>query len=163
MSNTVICTDRNNHIVCLGDKEMCDNYINQLYFLSTENVIYEEYSLDNKFSYLYEDYEVYRIIDSNNVYLTLGEIKLLGKNCSEELQRIKFISDELDHLIESKEVFDSDIIDELEYMKDFMKRLYQIRNKFNEDNVVNNLCIDGIRGVHQEHRQNKGLPIEFIK
>lgn len=163
MSNYIICLDSNLEIICLGEKEMCESYIKQLRLVSIDNVYYETYDINNKFNYLYEDYEVFRIIDSNNVYLTLGEIKLLGKSCSEELQRIKFISDELDYLIETKEVYNSDIINELKHMKEFMKELYQIRNKYNEEKVIEDLDLNTFHIIHQEKRRNNGLPTEFIK
>lgn len=142
---------------------MCIKYIEQLRFICSEEIYYEEYSTNSAYAYLYSDYEVYKISDADNVYLTLGEINMLGKSCAEELQRIKFIYDELDYLINSEEVFNSDTINEIKRTKDFIKRLYHIRKKYNEDNVIADLDVSAIHMLQREERQNKGLPIEFIK
>ena len=162
MNNYTICLDRNNQIICWGSMSMCDNYINQLYSISTNDVIYDNYSVSEYYSSYYEDYEVYNV-QGTNVYLTLGEIKMVREGCQDETRGIKYIEDELEHLITLTDVYSKSIIDELLYMKDFMKELFNIHAKYNMKNVFTNLDIDALHSSYQMERENKGLPIIFIK
>ena len=114
MENKVIYLDKNNTVVCWGDLITCKNYINQMYSLSLDDVYMQEYSTSESYSSFYEDYEVFSV-RGTNIYLTLGEIKMLKDGCQEETKSIKFIENELEHLIELTEVFDNDIISELNY------------------------------------------------
>ena len=56
-----------------------------------------------------------------------------------------------------------DIISELNYMKDFMKRLFNIYTKYNVNNLFDNLDIDALHSAYQMERENKGLPVIFIR
>lgn len=162
MENKVIYLDKNNTVVCWGDSITCKNYINQMYSNSIEDLIVEDYSTCERYSSFYEDYEVFNV-RGTNVYLTLGEIKMLKEGCQEETRGIKYIEKELEHLTELTDVFNSDIISELHYMKDYMKRLINIYSKYNMENLFVNLDIDALHSAYQMERENKGLPVIFIR
>ena len=157
-----ICLDRNNQIICWGNMEMCDKYINQFYSLSEDMVRYEPYSNSEYYSNFYEDYEVYNITGTN-VYLTLGEIKMVREGCQDETRGIKYIQSELEHLSTLTDVYNNSIIEELLYMKDFMNEIFKIHAKYNMENAFKNLDIDALHSSYQIERENKGLPIVFIK
>ena len=158
----IICTDRNNQILCWGDMESCDRYINQMYSISSSDVKYDYYSVSEYYSSYYEDYEVYNV-QGTNMYLTLGEIKMVREGCQDETRGIKFIEEELEHLSTLTNIYNKSIIDELLYMKDFMKELFKIHAKYNMENVFVNLDVDALHSSYQIERENKGLPIVFIK
>ena len=162
MNNYVICLDKTNQVVCWGTMSMCDNYINQLYSITLDDIIYDNYSISERYSSFYEDYEVYNI-KGTNVFLTLGEIKMVREGCQEETRGIKYIQNELEHLISLTDVYNKSIIDELIYMKSFMEELFNIHAKYNMENVFTNLDIDALHSSYQMERENKGLPIIFIK
>ena len=162
MNNKIICLDSIGQIICWGDSITCKKYINQMYSLSLDDVYMQEYSTSESYSSFYEDYEVFSV-RGTDIYLTLGEIKMLKDGCQEETKSIKFIENELEHLIELTEVFDNDIISELNYMKDFMKRLFNIYTKYNVNNLFDNLDIDALHTAYQMERENKGEPTVFIK
>ena len=160
--NYTICTDRNNQILCWGSMSMCDNYINQFYGLNEKGINYHEYSNSEYYSSFYEDYEVH-YINGTNVYLTLGEIKMVREGCQDETRGIKYIQSELEHLSTLTSIYNNSIIEELLYMKDFMKEIFNIHAKYNMDNAFKNLDIDALHSSYQIERENKGLPIVFIK
>ena len=162
MSNYVICLDRNDQIICWGSMTDCDSYINQMYSVSLDNIKYDYYSISENYSSFYEDYEVFNI-QGTNVYLTLGEIKMVREGCQSETNGIKYIQDELDHLITLTNVYNKSIIDELIYMKSFMEEIFNIHAKYNMENVFTNLDIDALHFAYQMERENKGLPTMFIK
>jgi hypothetical protein len=62
-----------------------------------------------------------------------------------------------------KDVYNQSIIDELSYMKSFMEELSAIHTKYNAENLFTNLDIDALHSSYQMERENKGLPIVFIK
>lgn len=161
--NNIICLDKNNQVICWGNSiDICNKYINQIYSINIDNVIYDNYSTEMRYSCFYEDYEVFNV-QGTNVYLTLGEIKMLREGCQEETKGIKFIEKELEHLTSLTNVYNKSIIDELLYMKSFMKELFNIHAKYNMDNLFTNLDIDALHSSYQMERENKGLPIVFIK
>ena len=162
MNNYVICLDKTNQVVCWGTMSMCDNYINQLYSITLDDITYDKYSISERYSSFYEDYEVYNI-KGTNVFLTLGEIKMVREGCQEETRGIKYIQNELEHLISLTDVYNKSIIDELIYMKSFMEELFNIHAKYYMENVFTNLDIDALHSSYQMERENKGLPIIFIK
>lgn len=162
MSNKIICLDKNNQVICWGDMYICEKYINQLYSISLDDVIYDNYSISNSYSSFYEDYETFNV-QGTNVYLTLGEIKMVREGCQEETRGIKFIQNEIDHLISLTDVYSKSIIEELKYMKNFMGELFNIHARYNMENVFVNLDIDALHSAYQMERENKGLPIIFIK
>lgn len=162
MSDFIICLDKNNQIICWGDMFVCSKYINQSSVISEENVIYEEYSISDRYSYLYEDYEVFNV-EGTNVYLTLGEIKLIRSGCQEEIKGVRYIKDELQQLKALTDIFNKSIIEEIEYFEDFMDDIYNMIAKYNSNNLFINLDIDALRLNHQIERENMGLPIVFIK
>ena len=88
---------------------------------------------------------------------------MVREGCQDETRGIKYIEDELEHLITLTDVYSKSIIDELLYMKDFMKELFNIHAKYNMKNVFTNLDIDALHSSYQMERENKGLPIIFIK
>lgn len=162
MSDYVICLDRNNQIICWGDMYACNRYINQLYSITEDNVRYEEYSISSIYSSSYEDYEVF-IVEGTNIYLTLGEIKLVKEGCQDGSRSIRFIQDELNHLMNSTEVYSKSIIEELRYFHNFMDELIEINKKYNMSNLFTNLDIDALHSAYQMERENQGLPTIFIK
>lgn len=162
MNNKVIYLDKSDQVICWGDITTCKNYINQMYNISLDNLIFEDYSMDSKYSSFYEDYEVVNVRDTN-IYLTLGQVKLLRNGCQEETRGIKFIEKEIESLIQRTEVFDQDIIGELHFMKQFMSKIYNIYAKYNMENLFENLDLDALHTAYQMERENKGLPIVFIK
>ena len=162
MSEYTICLDRNNHVICWGDMNSVDRYINQLYSLSENDVRYDYYSINESYSSFYEDYEVYSI-QGTGVYLTLGEIKMVKEGCQDEMRGIRYIKEELDNLMLLTNVYSRAILDELEYMKSFMDELSKIHMKYNAENLFLNLDIDALHSSYQIERENKGLPIVFIK
>ena len=161
MSN-IICLDRNEQVICWGDINSCEKYINQMYSLSLDNVIYDNYSTCNNYSSFYEDYEVFNV-QGTSIYLTLGEIKMVREGCQSETNGIKYIQEELDHLLTLTDVYNKSIIEELLYFKNFMNELFDIHAKYNMENVFTNLDIDALHSAYQMERENKGLPIVFIK
>ena len=48
-------------------------------------------------------------------------------------------------------------------MKDYMKRLINIYSKYNMENLFVNLDIDALHSAYQMERENKGLPVIFIR
>lgn len=162
MENKVIYLDINNNVICWGDVISCKKYINQMYSISLEDLIVEDYSTCQRYSSFYEDYEVYNV-RGTDVYLTLGEVKMLKNGCQEETRGIKYIENELEHLIELNDIFTNDIISELSYMKDYMNKLFNIYTKYNMENLFVNLDIDALHSAYQMERENKGLPVVFIK
>ena len=162
MSDYVICLDKNEQIICWGSMIDCDNYINQMYSISLDNIKYDYYSVSENYSSFYEDYEVFNI-QGTNVYLTLGEIKMVREGCQSETSGIKFIQGELDHLITLTDVYNKSIIDELIYMRSFMDEIFNIHAKYNMENVFTNLDIDALHFAYQMERENKGLPTMFVK
>lgn len=161
MSN-IICLDKNEQVICWGDINSCEKYINQMYSLSLDNVIYDNYSTCNNYSSFYEDYEVFNV-QGTSIYLTLGEIKMVREGCQSETNGIKYIQEELDHLLTLTDVYNKSIIEELLYFKNFMNELFDIHAKYNMENVFTNLDIDALHSAYQMERENKGLPIVFIK
>ena len=162
MNNYVICLDKSGQVICWGTMSMCDNYINQLYSISLDDVVYESYSVSERFSSFYEDYEVYNI-KGTNVFLTLGEIKMVREGCQEETKGIKFIRDELDNLLNLTDVYNPSIIEELKYFRSFMDELFNIHAKYNMDNVFTNLDVDALHSSYQYERENQGLPVVLMK
>lgn len=160
--NYVIYLDKNNQVICWGDIISCNKYINQMYSVSTDILHYEEYNISNRYSSFYEDYEVYNI-QGTDVYLTLGQIKMVREGCQEETRSIKYIENEIEHLMTLTDVYSNNIIEELSYMKDFMKRLYEIHSRYNMDNVFTNLDIDALHYAYQTERENQGLPVVYIR
>lgn len=158
----VIYLDKNNQVICWGDMISCNKYINQMYSVSEDILHYEEYNISNRYSSFYEDYEVFNI-EGTDVYLTLGEVKLVREGCQEETRNIKYIENEIEHLMTLTDVYSNNIIEELSYMKDFMKRLYEIHSRYNMDNVFTNLDIDALHYAYQTERENQGLPIVYIR
>ena len=157
----IIYLDKSNQVICWGDAIICKKYINQMYSISSNILHYEEYDVSGRYSSFYEDYEVYNI-QGTDVYLTLGEIKMIRDGCQEETSNIKFIENELEHLMTLTHVYSNSIIEELTYMRDFMKKLYNIHAKYNMENVFTNLDIDALHHAYQTERENKGLPIVYI-
>jgi hypothetical protein len=88
---------------------------------------------------------------------------MVREGCQEETQGIKFIQNEIDHLISLTDVYSKSIIEELKYMKNFMGELFNIHARYNMENVFVNLDIDALHSAYQMERENKGLPIIFIK
>ena len=162
MNNYIICLDKNYQVICWGDMFLCSKYINQSYSISEENVIYEEYSVSDKYSYLYEDYEVYNV-EGTNMYLTLGEIKLIRSGCQEEIKGVRYIKDELEQLKALTNIFNKSVIEEIEYFEEFMDDIYVMLAKYNSNNLFTNLDVDALRQSHQYERENMGLPTMFIK
>ena len=160
--NTVICLDKFNNILCWGSIDMCENYIKQFYTVSIDNVYFENYSPYDYGVWDYEDYEVYNI-QGTDVYLTLGEIDMIKNGCQEETNGIKFIQEELERLSTLTNVFSKSIIEELKYMQDFMKELFDIHARYNADTVFTNLDVEALHHAFQTQRENAGLPIMFIK
>lgn len=160
--NYVIYLDKNNQVICWGDIISCNKYINQMYSVSEDILHYEEYNISNRYSSFYEDYEVFNI-EGTDVYLTLGEVKLVREGCQEETRSIKYIENEIEHLMTLTDVYNDNIIEELTYMKNFMKRLYEIHSRYNMDNVFTNLDIDALHYAYQTERENQGLPIVYIR
>lgn len=160
--NYTICSDRNNQVICWGDMLTCEKYISQMYSISLDNVIYDNYSTCSNYSSFYEDYEVYNV-QGTNIYLTLGEIKMVREGCQDETSGIKFIQSELDHLLTLTNVYNKSIIEELTYFRKFMEELFDIHAKYNMENVFTNLDIDALHSAYQMERENKGLPTIFIK
>lgn len=160
--NYVIYLDKNNQVICWGDIISCNKYINQMYSVSEDILHYEEYNISNRYSSFYEDYEVFNI-EGTDVYLTLGEVKMVREGCQEETRSIKYIENEIEHLMTLTDVYSNNIIEELSYMKDFMKRLYEIHSRYNMDNVFTNLDIDALHYAYQTERENQGLPIVYIR
>lgn len=160
--NYVIYLDKNNQVICWGDIISCNKYINQMYSVSEDILHYEEYNISNRYSSFYEDYEVFNI-EGTDVYLTLGEVKMIREGCQEETRSIKYIENEIEHLMTLTAVYSNSIIEELSYMKDFMKRLYEIHSRYNMDNVFTNLDIDALHYAYQTERENQGLPIVYIR
>lgn len=161
MSN-IICLDRNEQVICWGDINSCEKYINQMYSLSLDNVIYDNYSNCDRYSSFYEDYEVFNV-QGTGIYLTLGEIKMVREGCQSETNGIKYIQEELDHLLTLTDVYNKSIIEELLYFRDFINELFDIHAKYNMENVFTNLDIDALHSAYQMERENKGLPTVFIK
>lgn len=161
MSN-IICLDKNEQVICWGDMYSCEKYINQMYSLSLNNIIYDNYSTCSNYSSFYEDYEVFNV-QGTGIYLTLGEIKMVREGCQSETNGIKFIQEELDHLLTLTDVYNKSIIDELLYFRNFMSELFDIHAKYNMENVFTNLDIDALHSAYQMERENKGLPTVFIK
>ena len=161
MNNYVMCLDRTGQVICWGTMSMCDSYINQLYSISPEDIVYENYSVSGRFSSFYEDYEVYNV-KGTNVFLTLGEIKMVRDGCQEETKGIKYIQDELDHLLTLTNVYNPSVIEELKYVRSFMDELFSIHANYNMNNVFTNLDIDALHYAYQTERENKGLPIVYI-
>lgn len=160
--NCVIYLDKNNQVICWGDIISCNKYINQMYSVSEDILHYEEYNISNRYSSFYEDYEVFNI-EGTDVYLTLGEVKLVREGCQEETRSIKYIENEIEHLMTLTDVYNDNIIEELTYMKNFMKKLYEIHSRYNMDNVFTNLDIDALHYAYQTERENQGLPIVYIR
>lgn len=160
--NYVIYLDKNNQVICWGDIISCNKYINQMYSVSEDILHYEEYNISNRYSSFYEDYEVFNI-EGTDVYLTLGEVKLVREGCQEETRSIKYIENEIEHLMTLTDVYNDNIIEELTYMKNFMKKLYEIHSRYNMDNVFTNLDIDALHYAYQTERENQGLPIVYIR
>lgn len=158
MSN-VMYLNNYNQIICWGDITSCKRYINQMYDISLEKLHLIDYSTNEYYSSQYEDYEVVNI-RGTDLYLTLGEVKMMRQSCQEESQGIRFIEKELENLI--KLDFSDEIINELIYMKDFMKDLYGIHAKQISNSLFDNLDLDSIRMSYQIERENKGLPVIFI-
>lgn len=160
--DNVIYLDKNNQVICWGGIISCNKYINQMYSISIDSLICEEYNTSNRYSSFYEDYEVYNI-QGTDVHLTLGEIKMIKEGCQEETRSIKYIESELEHLMTLTDVYSNNIIEELAYMKDFMNKLYHIHSRYNMDNVFTNLDIDALHYAYQSERENQGLPIVYIR
>lgn len=160
--NYFMCLDNNNQILCWGDINACEKYIRQLSHVNLNNVIYENYSDCSINSSYYEDYELFNI-QNTDLYLTLGEIKMIKDGCQEETRSIKFIEKELEHLSTLNNVYNKDIIEELNYMKNFMRELYDIHARYNMDNVFVNLDVEALHFSYQFERENQGLPTIFIK
>ena len=161
MSN-VIYLDKNDNVICWGDSIGCKKYINQMYNLSLDNLKFEDYSTETPYSYLYEDYEVVNV-KFTDIYLILGEVKMLREGCLDETRGIKYIQKELEYLSSLTNVFDSEMLSELNYMKDYMDKVYKVHAKYNSDNLFTNIDLDGLHSAYQMERENKGLPIVFIK
>lgn len=162
MSNKVIYLDKSNQVICWGDITSCKKYINQMYNISLDSLIFEDYSIDSKYSSFYEDYEVLNVRNTD-IYLILGQVKMLRNGCQEETRGIKFVEKEIDSLIQRTEVFNQDIIGELQFIKQFMDKIYNIYAKYNMENLFENLDLDALHTAYQMERENKGLPIIFIK
>ena len=162
MNNYVICLDKAGQVICWGTMSMCDNYINQLYSITTDDITYKPYSVSDRNSSFYEDYEVYNI-QGTNTFLTLGEIKMVREGCQEETKGIKFIQDELDNLLNLTDVYNPSIIEELKYFRSFMDELFSIHAKYNMDNVFTNLDVDALHSSYQYERENQGLPVVLMK
>ena len=161
MNNFVICLDRMDQVLCWGDMYLCEKYIEQLNSISIQEVTFKNYSINNNYSCYYEDYEVYNI-EGTNVYLTLGEIDLIRNGCQDDMRGIRYIEEEINHLLTLNHIYNNSIMEELLYMKSFMQEIYQIRSRYNMDNVFDNLDIDALHSSYQIERENKGLPIVFI-
>ena len=162
MNNYVICLDKYNQVICWGTMSMCDSYINQLYSITTNDITYEPYSVSDRNSSFYEDYEVYNI-QGTNTFLTLGEIKMIREGCQEETRGIKYIQGELDNLLTLTNVFNRTVIDELTYMRNFMDEVFNIHAKYNMNNAFVNLDVDALHSSYQYERENQGLPIVLVR
>lgn len=160
--DNVIYLNKNDQVICWGGIISCNKYINQMYSISVDSLICEEYNTSNRYSSFYEDYEVYNI-QGTDVYLTLGQIKMIKEGCQEETSSIKYIESELGHLMTLTDVYSNNIIEELAYMKDFMNKLYHIHSRYNMDNAFINLDIDAFHYAYQSERENQGLPIVYIR
>lgn len=160
--NYVIYLDNINQVICWGDILSCNKYINQFYSKPINSLHYEDYNLSNKYNSFYEDYEVVNI-RGTDIYLTLGEAKLIREGCQDEANSIRFIGNELEKLMEMTDIFDRGIIDELSYMKDFMNKLIKIHAKYSADNLFVNIDMDALHFAYQSERENKGLPIVYIR
>ena len=57
--NYTICSDRNNQVICWGDMLTCEKYISQMYSISLDNVIYDNYSTCSNYSSFYESLILY--------------------------------------------------------------------------------------------------------
>lgn len=162
MNSKVIYTTKSNQVVCWGDLQGCKNYINQMYDLPLDELKREEYFTTEKYSSFYEDYEVVKV-NGVNIYLTIGQVKMIRDNCQEETKGIKYIEKELLSLSKLTDVFDSDMINELQYMSEYMSEVFYVHAKYNTNNLFENLDMDGLYSAYQMERENKGLPIIFIK
>ena len=158
----VMYITNSNQVVCWGNDDMCKEYINQRYSINSGNMYYLEYDMDNKHSYLYEDYEVYNIRNTD-IYLTLGEIKMIKNGCIEETKGIKYIEEELEHLMNQRHIFSDDVIDELRYMRNYMNKLFNIYANYNTENLFMNLDLDALTSSYQMERENNGLPTVYIQ
>lgn len=160
--NNVICLDNFNHILCWGTMDMCEKYVDQFYSISIDEVTFYNYSQCNAYEWCYEDYEVYNI-QGTNVYLTLGEIDMVRNGCQEETSGIKFIQEELERLSTLTNIYSNSIIEELKYMQNFMKELFEIHSRYNADTVFTNLDVEALHHAFETQRENAGLPVMFIK
>ena len=120
--NYVIYLDKNNQVICWGDIISCNKYINQMYSVSEDILHYEEYNISNRYSSFYEDYEVFNI-EGTDVYLTLGEVKMVREGCQEETRSIKYIENEIEHLMTLTDVYSNNIIEE--FQRSCGKETYQ--------------------------------------
>lgn len=162
MSDKVIYLDKTNQVICWGDISSCRKYINQMYNISLDNLVFEDYSINSKYSSFYEDYEVVNVRNTD-IYLTLGQVKMLRNGCQEETRGIKFVEKEIESLMQRTEVFNPEIIGELHFIKEFMGKLFNIYAKYNMENLFVNLDLDALHTAYQMERENKGLPVVFIK
>lgn len=157
-----IYLDKNNNVICWGDVYGCNNYIKQLYSYPIESLYYEEYSPESKYSYFYEDYEVVQV-RGVNIFLTLGQVKMMKKLCAEEIRGITLVKKELDMLSRMDNVFDDDMLENLVNMEKYMDEVYRVYTQYNTNNLFENLDMDALHSMYQTERENKGLPVVYIK
>ena len=160
--NKIIYVDRFNNVICWGDSYGCDNYIKQLNSFTKESLYFEEYNFDSNYSYLYEDYEVVQI-RGTEIFLTLGQVDLMRNAYSDELRGINLIKSELDNLLKMDDVFDSDMLDNIYDITNYMDEVYKIYVQYNSHNLFENLDIDSLHQMQLTDRENKGLPTMYIK
>ena len=157
----LIYLDRNNHVVCIGDSYGCRNYIKQLYSININDLDCQEFNPEGKYSIYYEDYEVVQV-RGTNIFLTLGQVKLMKKECMEDISGIKLIQKELENLSTLKYIFDDRMINELNYIRNYMDEVYAVYTKHNTQNLFENLDIDVLHSMYKQERENKGLPIVYL-
>ena len=160
--NKMIYLDRFNNVICWGDYYGCENYIKQMYSFTKESIHFEEYVVDSKYSYLYEDYEVVQI-RGTGLFLTLGQVDLMRNAYSDELRGINSIKNELDNLMRMDNVFESDMLDNLYEIHKYMDEVYKTYIQYNSQNLFENLDIDVLHQMQFTDRENKGLPTMYIK
>ena len=162
MNDKVIYLDSNNQVICWGDMYGCDNYIKQLYSYSIEDLHYEEYLFDSRYSYFYEDYEVVQV-RGIGIFLTLGQVSLMKDAYSEELRGINLIKQELDKLSRMDHVFSDEILDNLIDIERYMDIVYKEYMNYNSRNLFEDLDFDALHQMQLTDRENKGLPIFYLK
>lgn len=157
----LVYLDRNNQVVCIGDSYGCKNYIKQLYSVNINDLECREFPSEGKYVNYYEDYEVVQI-RGTDIFLTLGQVKMMKRECMEDIRGIKLIQEELNNLSTLNYIFNDKMINELNYMRDYMDEVYKVYTRYNTHNLFENLDIDVLHSMYKQERENKGLPIVYL-